>query len=105
MVDASLLALLKHDQEAAKGEVGALDYDPICQCQVWDALKVVSVRMISSNGPRTKADVTFEDGTGKDKRRMTVHFELVQVSGSWKIHDIGSSDVASLQALLRDAKY
>ncbi|MGD0189169.1 MAG: DUF3828 domain-containing protein [Rhizomicrobium sp.] len=105
IVDASMLALLHRDQQAAKGEVGALDYDPICQCQDWEALKVVSVRVISSDDQKATADVTFDNGTGKDKWRQTVRFELVHTSAGWKIHDIRSKDAASLQALLRAAKY
>lgn len=105
IVDASLLALLRHDQEAAKGEVGALDYDPVCQCQDWEALKIVSLRTTSADADHATGTVTFDNGTGPAKWRATVRFDLARVAGAWKIHDIGSHDAASLQGLLRAAKY
>jgi hypothetical protein len=105
LVDASLLALLHRDQEAAKGEVGAIDYDPVCQCQDWEALKIVSLRVTPSGADHATGTVTFDNGTGRAKWRATVRFDLVRVAGAWKIHDIGSKDAASLQGLLRAAKY
>jgi hypothetical protein len=105
IVDASLLALLRHDQEAAKGEVGALDSDPVCQCQDWEALKIVALSVQPAGANHTTASVTFDNGTGHEKWSQTVRFDLVRVGAAWKIHDIGSKDAASLQGLLRAAKY
>jgi hypothetical protein len=105
IVDAPLLALLRRDQEKAGGEVGALDYDPVCQCQDWNRIKIVSIRTTGANDKNASLDVTFDDGFDAERRRETVHYELVRVAGAWKIHDIGSHDAASLRALLLNAKY
>jgi hypothetical protein len=105
IVDASLLDALHHDQIAAKGEVGALDYDPICQCQDWEALKTTALTVRPAGPDHATASVTFDNGTGSAKWTQTVRYDLVRVAGAWKIHDIGSKDAASLQGLLRSAKY
>jgi hypothetical protein len=41
IVDAPLLALLHRDQIGSKGEVDAMDSDPVCQCQDRESLKVL----------------------------------------------------------------
>jgi hypothetical protein len=105
MVDASLLALLRHDEQMSKGEVGALDYDPVCQCQDWGPFKLISVRIVSSAQARAVADATFENGSGRDAAPETVRFDLVRTSEGWRIHDVHSKEAPSLQATLRTAKY
>jgi len=105
IVDAPMLQWLHQDQVKANGEVGALDFDPVCQCQDWEHLKVDSVQSISGGPGSATVEVRFEDGSGKDPWRQTVRFDLVQVGGAWKIHDIHSHDLPSLIALFRDAKY
>src|SRR5215469_1842690 len=42
-VDDSMIALLRRDDKMSNGEVGAIDSDPICQCQDWDGMKVLSI--------------------------------------------------------------
>jgi hypothetical protein len=102
IVDASLLALLHRDQIKSKGEVGAMDSDPICQCQDWESLKVLSMQTQTFGAARASGDVTFMPDP-KDTEK--VHFDLVRENGAWKIHDISSRDAPSLQAYLRDYKY
>jgi hypothetical protein len=102
IVDDTLLALLHHDRIKSKGEVGALDFDPICQCQDWESFKVLSLHA-NLNGPaHASADVTFKPDPEATEK---VHFDLVLVSGAWKIHDMSWHDTPSLQAYLRDYKY
>lgn len=102
IVDAPLLALLHRDQIKSKGEVGAMDSDPICQCQDWESFKVLSMHTQTSGAARASGDVTFMPDT-KDTEK--VHFELVRENGAWKIHDISTHDTPSLQAYLRNYKY
>lgn len=101
IVDASLLALLKHDQVMSKGEVGALDGDPVCQCQDWGAFKVLSIRSEATAPDHATGDVAFSN-TGQ---KQSVHYDLVLVNGGWKIHDLSSKDTPSLQGYLRNYKY
>lgn len=105
IADAPMLELLHRDQVKAHGEVGALDSDPVCQCQDWEHIKVVSERTLSSAPGTATVEVKLEDGSGKDIWRQTVRFDLVQAGGAWKIHDIHTQDMPSLIALFRDAKY
>ena len=101
MVDPAMLALLKHDKDASNGEVGAMDSDPICGCQDWTAVKVVSVHVTMPDKATAAADIVFSDNGEVEK----VHFALVWTSGGWRIHDIGTKDEPSLAAYLRNYKY
>lgn len=101
MADPAMMALLKHDRDASNGEVGAMDSDPICRCQDWNAIKVVSVHVTMPGKDAAAADVAFSD----DGEVQKVHFALVWTSGGWRIHDIGAKDEPSLAAYLRGYKY
>ena len=101
IVDTAMFALLEIDHSKAKGEIGALDFDPVCRCQGWDALKVISLQATMQSNNTASADVLFTN-TGSDQK---VHFSLVWMHGSWRIHDIGTDDQPSLVAYLRDYKY
>lgn len=101
IVDAPMLALLKTDRDRSNGEVGAMDMDPICRCQDWQALKVASLSVSMTGADAATADVTFSD-LGE---RQTLHFSLVRSKAGWRIHDIGSKDEPSLAAYLKSYKY
>jgi hypothetical protein len=105
IADASMLALLRRDRDKSKGEVGALDSDPICNCQDWERLELVSVHIVSQTSDRAVANVIFRDSMAGGRERQTARFELVRVKGAWKIHDIGTKDTPSLQTMLRTYKY
>jgi hypothetical protein len=105
IVDAPMLQWLHRDQLKANGEVGALDFDPVCQCQDWEHLRVDSVQSISRGPGTATVEASLEDGSGKDRWHQTVRFDLVLVGGGWKIHDIHAHDLPSLIGLFRDAKY
>lgn len=102
IVDASLLARLHNDQIKSKGEVGAMDSDPICQCQDWESFKVLSMHAQIKAPDRALGDVTFKPDP---ESTVNVHFDLVRENGAWKIHDLSTHDTPSLQAYLRDYKY
>ena len=101
IVDAQMLALLKHDQDKSQGEVGAMDGDPVCNCQDWDGLKITSLRTAVQGNNAATADVAFTNAGSSEK----IHFALVWANGSWRIHDIGTKDQPSLVAYLKTYKY
>jgi hypothetical protein len=101
IVDPAMLALLKHDKVKSKGEVGAMDSDPVCNCQDWGTLKVTSLKVTMSGAGAASADVTFKDLDDV----QTMRFSLVYLDGGWRIHDISTKDTPSLVAYLRDYKY
>jgi hypothetical protein len=102
IVDAPLLALLHQDQIRSKGEVGALDFDPVCQCQDWGPFKVLSMHAAMNGNDRAQGDVAFRPDPNSSEN---VHFDLVRENGAWKIHDLSWHGTPSLQAYLRNYKY
>jgi hypothetical protein len=103
IVDDSLLALLQRGQQRSKGEVGALDSDPICQCQDWAQFKVLSIRVQDAGPKRAFANVDFQ--VGPTYSANMVIFDLVLQNGGWKIHDLSWEGTPSLQAYLQHYKY
>jgi hypothetical protein len=101
IVDPAMLKLLKHDRDMSKGEVGAIDSDPICNCQDFGVIKVMSLKVTMSGESAASADVTFKNFGDVQNAR----FSLVVVDGGWRIHDISTKDTPSLAGYLRDYKY
>jgi len=95
-----LLAAIKEDERLARGEVGYLDGDPVCQCQDAAGLKarVTSVRMQDA----AKASVAVAIGLTGYKPRPA-QFSLVRTTGGWRIADVSSPDEKSLLAGLERA--
>jgi hypothetical protein len=101
IADPGMMALLKNDHDKSKGEVGAMDSDPICRCQDWEAIKVTSVHVTMQGASAANADVTFSDMGDVQK----IHYALVWTKDGWRIHDIGDKDEPSLIAYLKTYKY
>ena len=88
------------DTKGHPGDVGKLDWDPICDCQ--DAgdpgeLKVQSIKLTATGQSRMKAEVLFTIV----KESRTVTFSLLETKGGWRIDDITTKRTPSLQALLK----
>lgn len=97
--DSQLQALMDEDVRLAHGEVPALDFDPLCQCQDYQRLKA-SLTVRSSSPSSAVVAVTLRDlGMPNDKPRDAV-FELVKEYGAWRIHDIHADDPRSLRTFL-----
>jgi hypothetical protein len=92
-----LLALIRRDRALTrKGEVGALDGDPICDCQDFDISHVETT--IAPTGPgRVQAIINFIN-LG---RMATVRLDLISVRGAWRIDNIHATGIADLAAYLR----
>jgi hypothetical protein len=84
-----LVAAIREDARLAKGEVGYVDGDPICQCQDPAGLhaKVVSVTRQSPTTALANVVVDFTDSTAR-----RVRFSLVQTTAGWRIADVSSPD-------------
>jgi hypothetical protein len=101
--DARLTALIRRDQANAHGEVGALDGDPICDCQDFGPLKALSIK-IQPLGPhralgphRVKASVRFINLN----TATALTYELTRTGAGWRVTDIASPDMPSLVGLLK----
>jgi len=103
IVDSSVLALLRRDRLKSKGEVGALDFDPICQCQDWGPFNVLSVSVQRHGLDQASGQVTFANGS--NSKKDTVGYTLILANGVWKIHDMSWQGTPSLQGYLRNYKY
>ena len=101
--DAPLVALIRRDQRNAKGEVGALDGDPLCDCQddggmTWKIGKVVSQ---GADGATAQVRLTFPETPKPRIDGLTI--SLVKTPAGWRIHDIASIDTPSLRGLFLPA--
>ena len=97
--DPSLIALIREDQRLANGEVGALDGDPVCDCQD-DAGSTFTVRSLRAmDSTRVVAIVARgPDETGQGAE--DIGLDLAFAAGRWRIYDIHSNDTPSLRAYL-----
>lgn len=98
--DASLIGLIREDQKLAGGEVGALDGDPLCDCQD-DGGMTFRLNRVSANGKmRARAVVVRRQPAASAPEAEAITLDLVEVGGLWRIHDIHSKDTPSLREML-----
>lgn len=88
-----LLRLMKVDRRrAGRGNVGKLDFDPLCSCQDAEGLQVLAIR---ANGaaphPLVSVTLKFEDGT-----RRQVDLKLMRIGKNRRVEDVGTNKVPSL---------
>ena len=91
-----LRGLIRRDRELAHGEVGALDGDPVCNCQDFE-IKDVSVEATLKGPGLAQATAKFRN-FGKPE---VVRLDLVAGAGGWRIdniHEDGTPDLAAYLA-------
>jgi hypothetical protein len=92
----SLLRLMRREAaHTPKGDVGALDGDPICDCQEFE-ITAVEVKIAAVADGRAAASVRFLN-FGKPQ---TVRLDLLAVRGHWRVNDVHTADTPSLVSLL-----
>lgn len=94
----TLADLIWKDANASKGEVGAIDGDPLYNAQDVE-IKNFAVGRADVKGDSATVPVTFTNYGNK----QTINFALKQVSGSWKIDDIKYGNDDSLMKWLKDS--
>ena len=95
----ALLTLMKREAEQTpKGEVGALDGDPFCNCQDYKITGVQVVVTATSPG-KARAAVAFRNFDQK----QTVTLDLVATAGQWRVDDIHEEGIPSLVGLLKES--
>lgn len=93
----TLLQLMKREAaHTPKGEVGALDGDPVCNCQDY---RITGVQVtVAPTGPgKARADVAFRNFGEK----QTVTLDLIAIGGQWRVDDIHEEGMPSLVGLLK----
>lgn len=78
-----LLKLIRKDQKLAQGEVGYLDFNPMCACQDISDFKVIKI-VIFKKLDTTYADLRFKISETKDSLLL----KLQTNNGRWLIGDI-----------------
>lgn len=96
----SLLALIRADK-APNGEVGKLDYDPICGCQDAEGLKLLSVTV----KPLSAASIHAVSRFRISATIRTVDLTLIKTPAGWRVDDINSDGAGSLRAYLGDGRH
>ncbi len=100
--DPPMLALMAEDARLNKDEAGALDGDPICDCQDYGKL-TAAVTIDSATATEAKATVivteTDPSVRAEDRKPRTFTYDLVAVDGQWRIHDLTTPDMPSLRQL------
>jgi hypothetical protein len=97
---ARLLAAIAEDERLAKGEVGYLDGDPVCQCQD-PAGMTAAVTRVTPEGAG-KARVVVSIGWAHDPPRQA-SFSLVKTRAGWRIADVAAEGEPSLVAAIEQA--
>ena len=70
--DAAMVALIKEDARLSNGEVGALDFDPVCQCQDSSGIKAtVQEAALAGSGAATATATLGFSGPGE--KALSVH--------------------------------
>lgn len=92
-----LLALIRRDAaETPAGDVGALDGDPICDCQDFGGLRLLSVKVEKAPSGETRADVHLRIS----REPRAVQLDLITVHGHWRVSDVHTAETPSLVSLL-----
>jgi hypothetical protein len=91
----AFLGLVRRDEDLAKGEVGILDYDPICGCQDFD-ISNVRIKTNPAGKNKLEADVHFTNFGSE----VIIGFALEGDGIRWRIADIRSKSTPSLYKYL-----
>lgn len=89
-----LARALDDDATMDPGEVGLLDYDPLCQCQDDSGMRT-KVQAVTQRGGTADARVSVYFGS-RDQR--DIHVKLERTPKGWRIADVVTRDEPSLLA-------
>jgi hypothetical protein len=89
----ALVREIREDQRLAKGEVGYLDGDPLCDCQDYGKLtaQVRTLKRPTKQSADAQVHVDLGIGEARDLR-----LKLVLTADGWRVADVGSKDEPSL---------
>ncbi len=95
--DPDLSKLIDENDRLYEGYIGAIDADPICQCQDWAPI-TTTIRIVRQDDTSASAVATLKMGI-KGGTPYTVKYKLVRIEGHWRIHDLGGGDYPSLRVV------
>ncbi len=79
-----------HARRHAGGEAAALDYDPVCSCQDYRDLQVVSIHVMRASAVEAAVRVQFVNAG--QAVRLTRELERTSARTPWRIADIRDRD-------------
>lgn len=95
--DPDMVQLLAKDAKLLKGEVGAMDGDPLCDCQDFDSIAAnITIQSATATTAKATADLKVFTETHHNS------FDLVKVNGAWRVHDVQEIGQPSLRKMLED---
>jgi hypothetical protein len=95
----SLIALIKEDERLARGEVGALDSDPICDCQD-DTDLAFKIKAVRAVGPARAMALVVRRSPNDQPEFEDITLDLARANGRWRVWDVRTKDTPSLRAML-----
>ncbi len=99
LFEASTARLILRDAAAARGEVGALDFDVFVGGQDHELTRMPVFRVESAGNGRA---VVIATGVNELSPGASIRYELVRADGEWRIHDMRWNGVRqSLRELLK----
>ena len=104
--DPSMIALFRENARLTpKGDEGAIDSDPICDCQDDSGLRsrIGAVRLVAPDTAIADVVLTFTEAIPPEVDRLTL--TLVTIHGQWRIYDIHSTNTPSFRAYLIKANW
>jgi Protein of unknown function (DUF3828) len=94
-----LIALMRKDRNSTpRGDVGNLDFDPICNCQDSEGMQLVTLVVISATSTHASVVATLKFS---EPQPVTVQYFLLRTATGWRIDDIKTSDIPSLRKFLQ----
>ncbi len=99
---ADLIRLIRLDaKNTPRGDVGKMDYDPICICQDFAGLQVKELRIAKEGEGTATAFVTLFFAPPADSSVVKLRLHLIWVPQGWRIDDIETKETPSLKQYLR----
>ncbi|MGR7055865.1 DUF3828 domain-containing protein [Klebsiella aerogenes] len=80
-------ALRKSDQFILPGDIGILDFDPICACQDYQNLRIESIRIIDESTRHARAEVRFRPFK-ENNDSTTLTLDMVAENNRWLVDDV-----------------
>lgn len=96
----SLIRLIRLDQRRGHGDIGKLDYEPLCECQDPSGLRYTIKSMVPVGRYKLRAEVTLVNSPTGATWQKNVILDLVWTKQGWRINDTHTAREPSLREFL-----
>ncbi len=100
--DPAMVTLLREDDRLTpKGDIGALDMDPVAMSQdPGGFIAKVEIRTQTATTAHAVVTLTYPSHVPEEPGVVVIRMSLAKVGAHWRIHDISSDDLTSLRGML-----